>query len=742
MYDLFSNLTADQTGPGTLLTEVKPQPEEQKTIDTAPQPQPVTEPAKDTKYITLDYLFASAKKIGTPEMSYPEFVTYQSDVIKYKDGIIKLISACTMAQLGRMFYFRNDTKKTEAVEKVYNYFLESCNVTGKWVSYSPFEGQTYEGELMKILNSQTEETYNNYIEAQRAEFEAKQKALNNPETIEEYRIFVERKGRAALTPEQSAKYDELLADRSIKNRERDQARNNIVKAVEISDGVEMQIKTSYHAKKKIPLWVVVLSTKVEREQYEELNKRAKMLGGYYSSYRGAGAIPGFTFENEEAARLFVEVKNGDVDKSELTAASQEERTAARAESLSDKAQAMAASATEELNRDRKDNTARRARMAASAEARAMAEIEFAQTAAQIAEGITAGTIKYLTKVQNLAELETLYRIINSAKYRYKREKNVKDDDFKMCVEVAEFIKYPYPSFWKSNVLQDLGKLQNEPGKKMAAARLIKGISRVKDDDKQLTVTGSRELEDYETVFCYPSAHWNRYDTQNYKEMLMHYKRVQRLQLQTMPELRAACRELIGIMISDKISPEQRKAQQLRELDRKFIDRDIPGFFPTPAQLGAEVVALADIQENDTILEPSAGLGHLADQIREVMTDNNTLVCIECNYSLAEALRLKGYHTLHEDFLQHPTHYDKIIMNPPFENGQDIAHIRHAYELLNPGGRLVCIMANNKNNSSTSSKEFTRWAEMVGAEITENPEGSFLSGFRRTGVSTITVVINK
>ena len=44
------------------------------------------------------------------------------------------------------------------------------------------------------------------------------------------------------------------------------------------------------------------------------------------------------------------------------------------------------------------------------------------------------------------------------------------------------------------------------------------------------------------------------------------------------------------------------------------------------------------------------------------------------------------------FLQTTGKYDKIIMNPPFENGQDIDHIRHAYSLLNDGGRVVCIMS--------------------------------------------------
>jgi 16S rRNA G1207 methylase RsmC len=38
-------------------------------------------------------------------------------------------------------------------------------------------------------------------------------------------------------------------------------------------------------------------------------------------------------------------------------------------------------------------------------------------------------------------------------------------------------------------------------------------------------------------------------------------------------------------------------------------------------------------------------------------------------------------------------FDRILMNPPFSNGEDIKHIRHALTFLKPGGRLVAICAN-------------------------------------------------
>jgi len=33
-------------------------------------------------------------------------------------------------------------------------------------------------------------------------------------------------------------------------------------------------------------------------------------------------------------------------------------------------------------------------------------------------------------------------------------------------------------------------------------------------------------------------------------------------------------------------------------------------------------------------------------------------------------------------------FDAVLMNPPFKNGSDIRHVRHAIRFLRPGGRLA------------------------------------------------------
>ena len=96
----------------------------------------------------------------------------------------------------------------------------------------------------------------------------------------------------------------------------------------------------------------------------------------------------------------------------------------------------------------------------------------------------------------------------------------------------------------------------------------------------------------------------------------------------------------------------------------------------------------------TVLEPSAGTGALL----EALGTHAGVTVVEISHQLAEALRTR--YPLCDvrcaDFLALGDElgpFDRIVMNPPFERGADIEHIRHAYAKLNPGGRLVAICAN-------------------------------------------------
>lgn len=160
-------------------------------------------------------------------------------------------------------------------------------------------------------------------------------------------------------------------------------------------------------------------------------------------------------------------------------------------------------------------------------------------------------------------------------------------------------------------------------------------------------------------------------------------------------------------------------------------------FPTPREIAEEAVELADIQPGDRVLEPSAGTGALLGAMGGAMFGHNpergSVTAVEINQGLADRLRTEFPLTtvIKADFLDMTDpawKFDKIVMNPPFENGADIKHIRHALTMLKPGGRLVAICANGPRQKAQLEPLTRKWKPL--------PENSF-SG---TGVNTVLLVI--
>lgn len=173
----------------------------------------------------------------------------------------------------------------------------------------------------------------------------------------------------------------------------------------------------------------------------------------------------------------------------------------------------------------------------------------------------------------------------------------------------------------------------------------------------------------------------------------------------------------------------------------------PQLFPTPAELADRVIEEAGLRPGMEILEPSAGTGALVDAIRRVPNHGCAIRAVEINPTLAHRLAfhdcLGGDRVTPGDFLQQNGNlgkFDRVVMNPPFADSQDIAHVCHAYGFLKPGGRLVAIMGVGAFfRQDRKATEFRAWLEAVGGYSEELPAGSFeASG---TGVSTRLVVID-
>lgn len=186
-----------------------------------------------------------------------------------------------------------------------------------------------------------------------------------------------------------------------------------------------------------------------------------------------------------------------------------------------------------------------------------------------------------------------------------------------------------------------------------------------------------------------------------------------------------------------------KQRQIEELEIKIKSRKIDGFFPTPKKLIDELIGIAEIKKGESILEPSAGKGDILDVIKQQFADTVTLSACEVNSDLRELLTLKGYELVGRDFLELNQTFDKIIMNPPFENGQDIDHVLHAFSLLNKGGRLVAIMSEGVFfRNFKKEKDFRNTLFHTNAFISDKIQGAFKDAFNQTGVAVRIVAINQ
>ena len=168
----------------------------------------------------------------------------------------------------------------------------------------------------------------------------------------------------------------------------------------------------------------------------------------------------------------------------------------------------------------------------------------------------------------------------------------------------------------------------------------------------------------------------------------------------------------------------------------LIERD--GFFSTPKGLCVKVVDAAQIKPGMTFLEPSAGIGAIADEITARGIAPNQIDVCEMNPSRQKVLTDKGFNLVGADFLQFfGKTYDRIILNPPFENGIDSTHILKAVKMLNVGGILVAICGSQINWMTSKPYGVLR---AISSCIEEIPKGTFSSS--GTGVETAMIIIHK
>jgi phospholipid N-methyltransferase len=166
---------------------------------------------------------------------------------------------------------------------------------------------------------------------------------------------------------------------------------------------------------------------------------------------------------------------------------------------------------------------------------------------------------------------------------------------------------------------------------------------------------------------------------------------------------------------------------------------VPQLFPTPPELADRMVELADIRPGQQVLEPSAGTGRIIDAIRR-NAHGCAITAVELNCNIAHRLRTVECvdDTRQADFLDCNGDLgtlDRIVMNPPFANADDIKHIMHALKMLKPGGRLVAICANGPRQNDT----LRPLVEARGGIWEELPSDTFIGA--GTSVRTVLLMLD-
>lgn len=170
------------------------------------------------------------------------------------------------------------------------------------------------------------------------------------------------------------------------------------------------------------------------------------------------------------------------------------------------------------------------------------------------------------------------------------------------------------------------------------------------------------------------------------------------------------------------------------------------FFATPPELARRIVQMAGVTPKDCILEPSAGAGAIMAAIEDARGRDCPVAAwaYEIIPEFANKLqeRFPAWMVIQGNFLEEKADYsgqmfDKIIMNPPFSKGQDIKHVRRAWDRLKPGGVLVAIMSPGWTfNENSRSTEFREFVAAQNGETHEVEAGTF----KESGTMIRTVIV--
>ncbi|WP_254203468.1 LPD38 domain-containing protein [Aeromonas sp. FDAARGOS 1406] len=739
-----------------------------------------------------DDLLGGMSRLFKGDMSYGEFRDFAERTIISGEGIKAMFGGWTVPRLKEYLtannaYVFSGTKKAELVERATRIMQGEV----RWPSAggagvltttnNPFakSNASPADALRAEVQGITEARYGEFVArrkelnaAHEARKQAIAKAIENPQTLDDYRTLARMKGREGMTAEQVGEYERLLTEAQLDKQDADKAAEQAAKLTATPSGDIIKTK---HTKHGYDLFVVQMANRVEKDEYTRINAKAKETGGWYSSFKGSGAVPGFQFKEEAQAtdfRAWLTGQGQAESKPSVTAeaptvnmeepaSSPDDNVAKQIAGLRQRAETIRTKANAALAVDRKANTLRRAGMAARATAAAEEELKTADLLDAIADGVTTGKANILRNLTTKAQLATLrsrlaramYDLPNAEYERLKGEGLIRmgsqgrhewTDKAGPLVRV-EGAKMPGLDYWTRQLDDLASEMQASSNRSHKAAGVkLKNLAKAAEANqlRQVAVT-DRDLIDKLTAFVRGSQE----GTQAFRvaEQLTDADRLNKMGIFSRANLRAALVELqaieAGLGKRAEVSPLRTKEQalKLKLLGNRnaFID-----FFPTTEDDAADLAGRLGIEPGMTVLEPSAGHGMLADAARDA---GAKVDAVEIAGDLRDILTEKGHTLIGNDFMAlTPTaSYDAVIMNPPFSNGMDMDHVRHAYDFLKPGGRLAAIVSAGAGQQSTrKGQEFAAWLDALGAEVELMREGAFKDSLNPTSVRTKIIVLEK
>jgi hypothetical protein len=149
----------------------------------------------------------------------------------------------------------------------------------------------------------------------------------------------------------------------------------------------------------------------------------------------------------------------------------------------------------------------------------------------------------------------------------------------------------------------------------------------------------------------------------------------------------------------------------------------------------------DLFDGVDILLSSPGRLDVADAVKKVCP-RAVITCVEPNPAIRERLELQGYALLGEgNFLSVDCWpgFDRIVSIPETIHRQDVNHVRHAFRMLKPGGRLVAVLTEIVLRRTDALR---KWLEAVGGEIEDLPDGLLFEDDSSATMSARLITVTK